>query len=282
MVTEGDENSIDVFRKAFPYFIPVRYLEAAERNKTAAFSAEMLSAVHPYMGNWMLFCDFLESAKKVPVQEVSAEVATEGATDFFALIREEVTAPVAVAEAQPMDEHIPQPEPAIEWSAPPAEERVEVAAMMAEPHYEAPVQEITNTIETSNGAAEVPVHAPAMEQTAPEPEPVVAVSEAFLQMIREEGLESTKKSEEDKTAEALYVPPVAIVPQPVFEHHHEAPAKENTEPPVPTRQGQTAKSYEPAADQPSIIIRKEVTEILEPEEVADDHDDESPLIFPIL
>lgn len=273
MITEGDQSSINVFRQTFPYFIPVRYLDAVERNKEVAFSPVMLTSMHPYMGNWILFCDFLESGKRVPVQEVREDVATTGSTDFFALIREEIPEPVAAIAEQPAVEYIPEQAPVIEWTAPVVEEPVN--APVAAPQYEQPVQEGTNDTEAENEIEEVPVAAPPVPQ--PEPEPVVAVSEAFLQMIREEGIESTGKNEEEQTAKPIYVAPVAIVPQPVFESNHEAP-----ELPANNYQEQASKTSVPPADQPAIIIRKEIVETIDAEEVPNnDAKEESPLIFPI-
>ena len=278
MITEGDQNGIDVFRKTFPYFVPVRYLDAVERNKMSAFSPAMLTSLQPYMGNWMLFCDFLESGNKVPVQTVKEEAANASSTtDFFALIREEMPEPVE----QAIVENIPEPEPVFEWTAPPVEEPIEVPEPVAEAQYEQPVPQITNDTEAKDEITEVPVSAPPAQQAEPEPEPVVAVSEAFLQMIREEGLESTKKNEEEKTVEAIYVPPIAIVPQPVFEPNHEAPTTQAPEPPVISNNGHAARPYTPPTDQPAIIVRKEIVEIVDAEEVNNDTEEESPLIFPI-
>ena len=59
-ITSGD-HSILLFRQAFPYFVPVRYIVALESHKTNPFGPDMLSSILPYMGNWMLFCNFLES-----------------------------------------------------------------------------------------------------------------------------------------------------------------------------------------------------------------------------
>ena len=273
MITEGDQKSIDELRKTFPYFVPVRYLDAVERNKMSAFSSDMLTSVTPYMGNWMVFCEFLESGNNVPVQELQEEPTGAGSTtDFFALIREEIP----VAEEPAIAEHLSEPEVMIEWSMPPVEASVEIPAPVAEPLYEQPVGQITNDTETENEITGEPVQEP-----QPEAEPIVAVSEAFLQMIREEGLESSKKTEEEKTVEAMYMPPAAIVPQPVFEATYEAPTRPTPEPPGNNNNGQTAKPYTPPTGQPAIIVRKEIVETVDAEEVSNDTEEESPLIFPI-
>lgn len=58
-LTDGDHNSIAGYRQSYPYFVPARYLDALEKHKGAPFSPAMLSGVLPYMGDWMLFCDFM-------------------------------------------------------------------------------------------------------------------------------------------------------------------------------------------------------------------------------
>jgi len=60
-LTDGDQGSIASFRQSFPYFVPARYLDTLEKHKDNPFSPAMLSAVMPYMGDWLLFCDFMNA-----------------------------------------------------------------------------------------------------------------------------------------------------------------------------------------------------------------------------
>lgn len=60
-LSEADQNSIASFRQSFPYFVPVRYMEALASHKKNAYSPAMLSAVRPYMADWIMFCSFLEA-----------------------------------------------------------------------------------------------------------------------------------------------------------------------------------------------------------------------------
>jgi hypothetical protein len=72
-LTDGDQSSIALFRQTFPYFVPVRYLAALEVHKKTEFAPEMLSAIKPYLGNWILFCDFLDAgsnARPLPMSKV--------------------------------------------------------------------------------------------------------------------------------------------------------------------------------------------------------------------
>src|SRR5689334_7972095 len=72
--TEGDQRSIALYLETFPYFVPARYLQALENHRKSDFSPAMLSGVRPYLGNWILFCDFLEAGKngKEPIVTLEA------------------------------------------------------------------------------------------------------------------------------------------------------------------------------------------------------------------
>ncbi len=63
-LTDGDQSSISLFRQTFPYFVPARYLVALESHKKSPYTPQMLTSVQPYLGDWMMFCDFLEASKK--------------------------------------------------------------------------------------------------------------------------------------------------------------------------------------------------------------------------
>jgi hypothetical protein len=62
-ISEGDQSSVALFRQTFPYFVPARYIQAAEQHKKVAFTPKMLSEIQPYMGNWLLLCNFLEAGR---------------------------------------------------------------------------------------------------------------------------------------------------------------------------------------------------------------------------
>ena len=81
-ITDGDQSSIALFRQTFPYFVPVRYIAALEKHKKTDFSPAMLSGIQPYLGNWLLFCDFLTKGKNSP-----AEDAWKVATDELQVIK---------------------------------------------------------------------------------------------------------------------------------------------------------------------------------------------------
>ena len=74
-ITAGDQSSIASFRQTFPYFVPVRYLSAVESNKSSPFSDVMLSEIQPYLGDWILFCDFLAAGSREQGQEAVAAIS---------------------------------------------------------------------------------------------------------------------------------------------------------------------------------------------------------------
>ncbi len=76
-ISDADISSIGGFRQSFPYFVPARYLEAYHKNKTAAFSPALLSSMNSYMGDWMLFCDFLNADTSYATQQPAPVVAAE-------------------------------------------------------------------------------------------------------------------------------------------------------------------------------------------------------------
>lgn len=75
-LTTGDQGSIGGLRQSFPYFVPVRYLDAVASHREAPYSPAMLSAISPYMGNWILFSDFMDASLQLHTNEVS-DIAEE-------------------------------------------------------------------------------------------------------------------------------------------------------------------------------------------------------------
>lgn len=112
-LSDGDQSSIAGFRQSFPYFVPARYLEALGKHRQAPFSPAMLSVSAPYMGNWVLFCDFMQSGvvvrEKAAVAPVSADVSqvVDGVAKPEAVVEETVLAENVVEEAAVADVIIP-------------------------------------------------------------------------------------------------------------------------------------------------------------------------------
>ncbi len=58
-ITEEDHESIASLVKTYPYFVPARYLQAAERHRNKPFDPFMMATMKLYDGNWLLLHDFL-------------------------------------------------------------------------------------------------------------------------------------------------------------------------------------------------------------------------------
>jgi tetratricopeptide (TPR) repeat protein len=75
-LADNDASSIAGLRQSYPYFVPARYLDALVRNRTESFSPALLTAVTPYLGNWILFCDFVAGKRTT---DIFVEAASETA-----------------------------------------------------------------------------------------------------------------------------------------------------------------------------------------------------------
>ena len=61
-LSEADVKSIVALTETYPYFVPARYMEAANRHKEKPFTPPMMTMMQLYMGNWLLFSQFLQAA----------------------------------------------------------------------------------------------------------------------------------------------------------------------------------------------------------------------------
>jgi len=77
LVADNDASSIAGLRQSYPYFVPARYLDVLVRHKEDGISPAMLSSVSPYLGNWMLFCDFVTGDAKKSVSSEAQPKAPE-------------------------------------------------------------------------------------------------------------------------------------------------------------------------------------------------------------
>ena len=187
LITEVDRSSVGPLVQAYPYLVPLRYIEAAEKRTPHAFSPEMLARARPYLGNWIKYCDFADAASQTSV------VIEPETIEYIYPVEEETQAiqPEQAIQLEHTDtiEEVAEPTPAILFAP--------------EPVAEADAEDrIADEI-----AAEI------KHETVPEPlEPVVKVSDEFLQLIREET--------------PIIQEPAGVAPRPVFEAE-EAPAVHN-------------------------------------------------------
>jgi hypothetical protein len=155
-ITDGDD--VASLLQKYPYFTPLHYIRAATAHRQEAFSAEMLSAIHPHTGNWLLFCDFVDTASGA-IQPPAFEPAY--------IETESVTATEEVVEWPPLPEAIEEEEePVIDVPG-------EVEYISAAPEEEYPqLQEVTEDPEpvteeahsTQETKAEIPENVVHMDE----------------------------------------------------------------------------------------------------------------------
>lgn len=68
--TDEDRKSAAALLKAYPYFVPAKFMEAAEQQKKQPFAPSMMAMMQLYMGNWLLFYSFMQAANNTPANSV--------------------------------------------------------------------------------------------------------------------------------------------------------------------------------------------------------------------
>ena len=61
-ITDADVDSIVSLTETYPYFVPARYMEAAGLHKHKPFDADMMNTMQLYMGNWIVFHEYMQTA----------------------------------------------------------------------------------------------------------------------------------------------------------------------------------------------------------------------------
>ncbi len=117
-ITDADAESIRELTETYPYFTPVRYMQAAQQHKLEPFTPEMMSTMQLFSGNWLLYSEYLQAALggadiefEAPAEQSTRKkqaVHTEVEDDLPEDIIEESTEPATVNEA-----HITGPEPTV-------------------------------------------------------------------------------------------------------------------------------------------------------------------------
>lgn len=180
-----DSSAVDNVVQQYPYFLPARYLQAAQQHKNDAFSDAMLSRMHCYMGNWLLFCDFVQAAstgmplpalnRPAPVEEIKEQPAHQLVAEPEVITE----APEPLVEEQPVT-----PTPPLETGV--AAQAENIGKHVAEAVTEQPVP--TEIVDNVAHMDEVIEHA--MEAAdAPVPELDELISPVFTNdYFRQQGL----------------------------------------------------------------------------------------------
>jgi hypothetical protein len=87
-ITDADIDSIVSLTETYPYFVPARYMEAASRHKHQPFSADMMNTMQLYMGNWIIFHQYMQTANNA--EFVSLEMSFAESADTDTVTEEEI------------------------------------------------------------------------------------------------------------------------------------------------------------------------------------------------
>lgn len=118
-LSEADVESIVALTETYPYFVPARYMEAANRHKEKPFTPPMMTMMQLYMGNWLLFSQFLQAAlngQEVPAEAPTAKTKKEQKkaqpAEKVVVAETEVPVPEQVAADSPWEQEEEQEETA--------------------------------------------------------------------------------------------------------------------------------------------------------------------------
>ncbi len=96
---ENYDAVMEGIKTAYPYFVPARYHSASAGYKKAGYSPAMLAAAQPYMGNWLLFCDYVQGPGIVEVPAAAEPDLQVKKSELVVVeIVEEIIAPVVATD----------------------------------------------------------------------------------------------------------------------------------------------------------------------------------------
>lgn len=78
-ISDADAESIAALIETYPYFVPARYMDAANKHKKEPYNNPMMSAMQLYMSNWLMYCQFLQTAMNGADVAVPASAAPQQA-----------------------------------------------------------------------------------------------------------------------------------------------------------------------------------------------------------
>lgn len=179
-ISDTDDESIAALIETYPYFVPARYMDAANKHKKEPYNNPMMSVMQLYMSNWLMYCQFLQTAMNgadiaVPApaapQQAPAQAA-EAVAETPVVAEEEVITveePTITAE----EEHIVE-EPVV------VEEAITVVEAI-----EIPEQEEVNIVDA--------------EEAFIAPEPVIATPEPLYTQKKPVASEDDYQPETDES-----------------------------------------------------------------------------------
>ena len=106
--TDAELDQINALKKAYPYFIPGYFLDAARIQQQHPFSAEVVDIMRATNANWLLFHEFLEQVKKNEGGDTPIQCAKTLTDDIFTPVDTATEIPeelvMQVAEEENTDE----------------------------------------------------------------------------------------------------------------------------------------------------------------------------------
>lgn len=106
-ISDTDAESIAALIETYPYFVPARYMDTANKHKKEPYNNPMMSAMQLYMSNWLMYCQFLTTAMNG--NDVSVPASNTAATTLP--VAEESTAELVTEQTSTED--LPAEEPII-------------------------------------------------------------------------------------------------------------------------------------------------------------------------
>jgi hypothetical protein len=205
-LTAGDQGSIGGLRQSFPYFVPVRYLDAVTLHRESPYSPAMLSAISPYMGNWILFSDFMDASLQVAANEIADNSSLQGPEKLHEVV-EETSIPSEQDSITVTDDIVDEiPSPA-SMTAVVEEANSEIAAIDAVSY----IRELSDVVANAAVVADVEI---ATENEAAIITPAIAPEEAVIvdeQAIIEDILPEDIQVMEQISGEEIILPVIAEV-----------------------------------------------------------------------
>lgn len=155
-ISDADAESIAALIETYPYFVPARYMDAANKHKNEPYNNAMMSVMQLYMNNWLMYCQFLNTAMNgADVSVPAAKPIATTTTQEEAVVTPPETATVAEEEIFVEEPVVFAEEEVVEVEEIPVEHiEIEVA--------EIPEQEEVNIVEDESFVA----------PAAAEPEPL--------------------------------------------------------------------------------------------------------------
>jgi hypothetical protein len=122
-ITDADVEQASLILESYPYFVPARYIDAANMHKVHTFAPATMAAMQLYKGNWLQYYQFLQAANNnasfeaknttpVSIQNEIQEIDFEDALKIVP-----TPSPVYIPSEEAAVQEVHEPENDINYSA---------------------------------------------------------------------------------------------------------------------------------------------------------------------